>query len=61
MVESLKSYLGLLQSEVTIGKKIMETDLERNREERTVMIEQHRQEIVGMQIRKLDNSRQHKI
>ena len=47
MVESLTNSLGLLQLEVTSGKKI----LERNRQERAEMIEQHRQEIVGMQIR----------
>jgi hypothetical protein len=48
VVESLTTYLGLLQSEVTNGKKIMETDLGRNRQERAEMIEQHRQKIVGM-------------
>jgi hypothetical protein len=51
VVESLTNSLGLLQLEVTSGKKILETDLERNRQERAEMIEQHRQEIVGMQIR----------
>ena len=51
VVESLTNYLGILQSKVTKGKKIMETDLERNRQERAEKIEKHRQEIVGMQIR----------
>jgi hypothetical protein len=51
VVELLTNSLGLLQSEVTNGKKVMEADLERNRQERAEMIEQHRQEIVGMQIR----------
>ena len=51
LVESLTNSLGLLQLEVTSGKTILETDLERNRQERAEMIEQHRQEIVGMQIR----------
>ena len=48
MVESLTNSLGLLQLEVTSGKTILETDLERNRQERAEMIEQHRQKIVGM-------------
>lgn len=51
VVESLTNSLSLLQSEITNGKKIMETDLQHNRQERAEMIEQHRQEIVGMQIR----------